>query len=74
MIAGIVLATLTSVTACTQLVHGQCQSLMRLDTQCTERHGAGDEMLNDAFNRLNLFNRCGLSGFLEAEEVANEDG
>ena len=73
MIAGVVLTTLTSVTACTQFVHGQCKCLVGLDAQSAKRHSTCYEVLNDALNGLNLVDRRRFSCFLESEEVADED-
>ena len=73
MIAGIVLATLTSVASCTQFVHGQCQSLVGLDAQCAERHGTCYEVLYNALNRLHLVDGSWLVSFLKGEEVTEED-
>ena len=47
MIAGVILATLTSIRASAELVHCQCQCLVCLDAQGAEGHSAGHEMLND---------------------------
>ena len=74
VIAGIVLAALAGVRARAQTVHGQGQRLVRLDAECTERHGTGDEVLHDALHRLDLVNRRRLRRLLKSEEVAQEDG
>ena len=47
---------------------------MSLDAQGTEGHSAGNEVLHDALHRLDLVDRCRLSGLLESEEVADEYG
>ena len=73
VVAHIVLTAFTRVASSTQLVHGQCQSLVRLDTQRTERHGARDEVLHDALHRLDLVDRGRLRCLLPSEEVADED-
>ena len=73
MVAGVVLTTLTSVGACTQLVHGECQSLMGLDAQSAEAHGTCYKMLHNALYRLHLVDRCRLGSLLELKEIADED-
>ena len=74
MIAGVVFTTLTSIRACTQLVHGECQGLVGLDTQSAKAHGTCYEVLYDALNGLHLVDRRRLGSLLELEEVADEDG
>ena len=74
VVAGVVLTTLTGVTAGAQLVHGQCQCLVGLDAQGTETHGTCNKMLNNALNALNLVDWGWLSSLLESEEVADKDG
>ena len=74
VVAGVVLTTLTGVTAGAQLVHGQCQCLVGLDAQGTETHGTCNKMLNNAFYALNLVDWGWLSSLLESEEVADKDG
>ena len=74
MIAGVVFTTLTGIRACTQFVHGECQSLVGLDAQRAKAHGTSYEVLYDALNGLHLVDRRRLGSLLKLKEVADEDG
>ena len=73
MVTCVVLTTLTSVGACTNLIHRKCKSFVRLDRDGTERHGTRHEMLYDRLHWLYLVDRDRLCSLLEAKEVAEED-
>ncbi len=70
-VAVAVFTALTGVAACAESVHGQGQRLVSLFAQCTEAHGTGDEVLDDALDGLHLINIYRVA--LEVEEVADED-
>ena len=74
MVASVVLTTLTSVRACTQLIHGQRQRLVSLDAQRTKRHSTSHEVLYNTLHGLHLVDRSRLGSLLETKEVADKDG
>ena len=81
VVAGVILTTLTGVRACAQLVHSQCQCLVGLDAQGTERHSTCNKVLHDALNRLHLsltpstiLSGEGSRCLLKSKEVAEENG
>ena len=66
-----VLASLARVAARAQLVHGQCQRLVRLLADGAKRHRTRHEVAHDVLHGLYLVNGDGV--LLEAEEIAEED-
>ena len=74
VVAGVVLATLTRIAACSETVHRQGKSLMSLDAERSERHGTRNEVAYDALHRLHFVERCRRCSLLEGEQIAKEDG
>ena len=73
MVSGVVLATLTRIAACAELVHGQGQCLVGLYAESSETHGSRHEVLDDGVDRLYLVEGRRCCSFLPSHEIANED-
>ena len=67
-----VLAALARVAARAELVHRQCQGLVRLLADCAERHCARHKAAHQVVLALHLFNGHGHGCLAELEEVAQE--
>ena len=67
-----VLTALTSVAACSQLVHGKTDSLVSLFAQSTKRHSTRNKSSDDTFYRFYLVERYRI--LLPLHEVADEYG
>ena len=65
-----VFAAFPRVASGTEFVHGQCQGFVRFLADGAERHGTGDEMLDDVLHGFHLVDVDGVA--LEPEEVAQE--
>ena len=71
-----ILSALAAVAHRAEAVHRNCDRLMRLRTERTERHRAGDEVVNDRFDAFDLLERHRLGGgeFKQSPQCAEPGG
>ena len=70
METGVVFPAFSRIAPGAKLVHGQCQGFVGFLADGTERHGTGDEMLDDVLHGFYLVDVDGVT--FEPEEITQE--